>query len=201
MTYYAYQSIKPVVSPNAYVHDSAIIIGDVVIGDNVYVGPGAIMRGDCARLILKEGSNLQDGCIVHALPDYETVVEENGHIGHGVLLHGCIIKKNAMVGMQSTVMDGAVVGENSFIGANSLVPSFKQIPDNVLAVGSPAKVIRELTRDDIDWKIAGTKIYQDFARGALAGDIVAIDKPLTELDENRPKLTTQYKTLRDSKKQ
>lgn len=199
MPYYAYKSVIPVVAQTAYVHETAVVIGDVVIGENVYVGPHAVLRGDCARLTLMEGSNLQDGCIMHAIPNYETVVEKNGHIGHGAILHGCRVGKNALIGMQCVIMDGATIGENSFIGANSIVPTFKDIPPNVLALGNPAKVQRELTDKDIRWKNKGTKIYQDFARGYLAGDIMPIDAPLRTLENNRPSLNLDFQTLKESR--
>ncbi len=199
MAYWAYKGIVPVVAETAFVDETAVIIGDVIIGEDVYIGPNAVLRGDCARLILKDGSNLQDGCIMHAIPHYETVVEEEGHIGHGVILHGCIIKKNALIGMQSVIMDGAVVGKNSFIGANSVVPAFKTIPENVLAFGNPAKVQRDLTDKDLTWKAEGTAIYKDFAKGYLNGDVVPVDTPLRQLEDNRPSLDTVYKTLQESK--
>ena len=199
MTYYAYKGIVPVVAKTAYVDETAVVIGDVIIGEHVFVGPNAVLRGDCARLVLQDGSNLQDGCIMHAIPGYKTIVEEDGHIGHGAILQGCVIKKNALIGMQSVIMDGAVVGENSFIGANSVVPVFKTIPDNVLALGNPAKVQRDLTEKDIVWKIKGTDIYKQFAKGYVSGDIVKADAPLRTLDTDRPHLDVEYKTLKESK--
>lgn len=199
MPYYAYKNIKPVVAKSAFVDETAVIIGDVIIGENVYIGPNAVLRGDCARLVLRDGANLQDGCIMHAIPEYETVVEQDGHIGHGAILHGCRIKKNALIGMQAVIMDGAVVGENSFIGANSVLPCFKSIPDNVLAFGNPAKVQRELTQKDLNWKNMGTDIYKQFAHGYLNGDIVKLSEPLRHIDDNRPSLDIIYKTLAESK--
>lgn len=199
MPYYAYKNIKPVVAKSAFVDETAVVIGDVIIGENVYIGPNAVLRGDCARLVLMDGANLQDGCIMHAIPEYETVVEQDGHIGHGAILHGCRIKKNALIGMQAVIMDGAVVGENSFIGANSVLPAFKTIPDNVLAFGNPAKVQRDLTAQDIDWKNQGTDIYKQFAHEYLNGDMVKLSEPLREMDDNRPSLDIIYKTLAESK--
>ena len=183
MPIYEFEGIKPVVDPTAFVHPTAVLIGDVIIGPRCLVGPCAVMRGDIGRLIMKEGSNLQDTCVVHSFPGDDTIVEEDGHIGHGAVLHGCIIKKNAMVGMNAVVMDGAVIGENSFVAAMAFVKAGMEVPPNVLVAGCPAKVIKELSEKDIGWKSEGTRIYQHLAeRHALTGTEC---EPLTEVEPNR----------------
>jgi len=183
MPIYEFEGIKPVVDPTAFVHPTAVLIGDVIIGPRCLVGPCAVMRGDIGRLIMKEGSNLQDTCVVHSFPGDDTIVEEDGHIGHGAVLHGCIIKKNAMVGMNAVVMDGAVIGENSFVAAMAFVKAGMEVPPNVLVAGCPAKVIKELSEKDIGWKSEGTRIYQHLAeRHALTGTEC---EPLTEVESNR----------------
>ncbi|MEB8386469.1 transferase hexapeptide repeat family protein [Rhodobacteraceae bacterium KMM 6894] len=178
---YSYDGIIPVIDPQAFVHPEAVVIGDVIIGAACYVGPGAVLRGDFGRIVLKTGSNVQETCVVHSFPGKDVVIEEGGHIGHGAVLHGCHIGQNAMVGMNAVVMDEAVVGENTIVAAMAFVKAGAQIPANSLAVGSPAKVVRTLTDDEIEWKRKGTAIYQ-----ALALD--ARDKllPVTPLSEAEP---------------
>ena len=163
MGIYAWDGIVPVVDPLAFVHPDAVVIGDVIIGPACYVGPGAVLRGDFGRIVMEVGSNLQETCVVHAFPGKDVVIEESGHIGHGAVLHGCRIGRGAMVGMNAVVMDEAVVGPESIIAALAFVKAGAVIPPRSLAVGSPAKVIRELSDDEVAWKAQGTAIYQRLA--------------------------------------
>lgn len=163
---YAWDGIVPVIDPTAFVHPEAVVIGDVMIGPACYVGPCAVLRGDFGRIVLERGSNVQETCVVHSFPDKDVVVAEAGHIGHGAVLHGCHIGRNAMVGMNAVVMDEAVVGENAIVAAMAFVKAGARIPPNSLAVGSPAKVLRELSAAEIDWKRRGTAIYQRVALDA-----------------------------------
>lgn len=160
---YSYEGVIPVVSTGSYVHPTAVLIGDVIIGTDCYVGAGAVLRGDFGRLILEPGSNLQDTCVMHSFPGTDTIVGMDGHIGHGAVLHGCRIERNAMVGMNAVVMDEAVIGENSIVAAMAFVKARMQVPANVLVAGMPAKVVRELTVQEIEWKIRGTAAYQHLA--------------------------------------
>ncbi len=160
---YAYDGIRPVIDPAAFVHPAAVVVGDVIVGAHCYVGPCAVLRGDFGRIVLERGSNLQETCVVHAFPNLETVVEEDGHIGHGAVLHGCRIGRNAMVGMNAVVMDGAVIGENCIVGALAFVKAKAAIPAGSLVMGVPATVVRPLRADEIDWKRRGTAIYQRLA--------------------------------------
>jgi phenylacetic acid degradation protein len=169
MPCYEFNGIRPVVKPGAYVHPLAVLIGDVIVYENCFVAPHAVMRGDFGRLILGPGSNLQDNCCMHGFPGTDTIVEENGHIGHGAILHGCVVRQNALVGMNSTIMDKAVIGENSIVAANSFVKANMEVAANSLAAGSPAKVIRELREDEISWKYQGTVEYQKLAEAYLSG--------------------------------
>ncbi len=197
---YSYDGVIPVVHKDAYVHPSAILIGDVIIGPNVYVGPAASLRGDFGRIIMEEGSNIQDTCVVHAFPAYEVIIEKNGHIGHGAVLHGCIIKENALVGMNAVVMDGAEVGKNSIVSAMAFVKANMKIPDNSLAVGSPAKVLRELSEKEIDWKTEGTGVYQQLALNCKT--MMHPVEPLSEVEPNRRKVNApDCAPLYDVKKQ
>ncbi|MCA1857940.1 phenylacetic acid degradation protein PaaY [Massilia oculi] len=158
---YEIDGVRPVVHPTAYVHPSAVLIGDVIVGPHCYVGPLASLRGDFGRLILEEGANLQDTCVMHGFPGEDTVVEVDGHIGHGAVLHGCRIQRNAMVGMNAVVMDKAVVGEESIVAAMSFVKAGMVIPPRSMVMGTPAKVMRALTDEDVKWKSFGTRQYHE----------------------------------------
>ena len=180
---YSWDGIVPVIDPAAFVHPEAVVIGDVIIGPAVYVGPCAVLRGDFGRITLHEGSNVQETCVVHSFPGKDVVVQQSGHVGHGAVLHGCHIGRNAMIGMNAVVMDEVVVGENSIIAAMGFVKAGAQIPPNSLAVGSPARVVRELSAEEIDWKRRGTAIYQRLA--IEAGEKVALAEPLTAIEPDR----------------
>ena len=165
---YAIDGIVPVVDPTAYVHPTAVLIGDVIVGPGCYIGPAACLRGDFGRLIIERGANVQDTCVMHGFPGTDTVVEEDGHIGHGAVLHGCRIGRNALIGMNAVIMDNAVVGESAIVAACAFVKAGAEIPPRSLAAGTPAKVIRELSDAEIAWKADGTRTYQDLARRSLA---------------------------------
>lgn len=186
MPCYEIDGIKPVVDPTAYVHPSAVLIGDVIVGQRCYVGPLASLRGDYGRIILKEGSNLQDTCVMHGFPGTDTVVEVDGHIGHGAVIHGAIVKRNAMVGMNAVVMDEAVVGESSIVAACAFVKSGMVIAPRSLAAGVPAKVLRELTDEEIAWKVSGTRTYQELAVRSLT--TMREVAPQTAVEPNRPRI-------------
>jgi phenylacetic acid degradation protein len=166
---YAFEGVIPVIDPTAYVHPSAVLIGDVIVGARCYVAAGAVMRGDFGRIVLEEGANLQDNCVVHSLPDFDCVMEVDSHIGHGAVIHGCRIGRDALVGMNAVVMDRAVVGEQAVVAAMAFVKIGGVIPPRVLAAGIPAKVIRELSERDLRGKHAGTLLYQELAERCRAG--------------------------------
>lgn len=167
MPCYEIDGIRPVIDPAAFVHPTAILIGDVIIGARCYVGPAASIRGDFGRIVFEEGANLQDTCVVHGFPHADTVVEVDGHIGHGAVLHGCMVKRNALVGMNAVVMDEAVVGESAMVAACAFVKAAMVIPPRMLAAGIPAKILRELSADELEWKVAGTREYQNLAVRSL----------------------------------
>lgn len=183
---YEINGITPVVHPSAYVHPSAVLIGDVIVGPRCYIGPLASMRGDFGRLILEEGANLQDTCVMHGFPGEETVVGVDGHIGHGAVLHGCRIGRNAMVGMNAVIMDKAVVGEDSIVAAMSFVKAGMIIPPRSMVMGMPARIMRELSDDEIAWKSFGTRQYHDLAVRSL--ETMHAVEALTEVEPNRPRI-------------
>jgi len=160
---YSFEGVVPVIDPTAYVHETAVLIGDVIVGPHCYVGPHAVLRGDFGRLILQQGSNLQDTCVMHGFPDSDTVVEVDGHIGHGAVLHGCRVGRNAMVGMNAVIMDNAVIGEESIVAALAFIKADMQIPPRSLVAGVPGRVIRALSEQEVAWKTAGTAAYQSLA--------------------------------------
>ncbi|BBB29702.1 phenylacetic acid degradation protein PaaY [Neptunomonas japonica] len=186
MKVYEIDGVTPVIDPTAYVHPTAVLIGDVIIGPRCYVGPAACLRGDFGRLVLKEGANIQDTCVMHGFPNSDTVVEEDGHIGHGAVLHGCVIKKNALVGMNAVVMDGAVVGESAIVAAMGFVKAKFEVPDRTLVAGSPVKIIRELSDKEIQWKSQGTAQYQDLAVRSLS--TMREVEALTSVEPDRKRL-------------
>ena len=180
---YEINGVRPVVHPTAYVHPSAVLIGDVIVGPRCYIGPLASLRGDFGRLILEEGANLQDTCVMHGFPGEDTVVEVDGHIGHGAVLHGCRIKRNVMVGMNAVVMDKAVVGEESIVAAMSFVKAGMVIPPRSMVMGTPAKVMRALTDEDVKWKSFGTRQYHELNVRSL--ETMREVEALTEVEPDR----------------
>jgi phenylacetic acid degradation protein len=165
---YEIDGVRPVVHPSAYVHPSAVLIGDVIVGPRCYIGPLASLRGDFGRLILEEGANLQDTCVMHGFPEDDTVIEIDGHIGHGAVLHGCRVGRNAMVGMNAVVMDKAVVGMESIVAAMSFVKAGMVIPPRSMVMGMPARVVRALTDEEVRWKSFGTTQYHELTVRSLA---------------------------------
>lgn len=186
---YEIDGLIPVVHPTAFVHPTAVLIGDVIIGPRCYVGPAACLRGDFGRLILEEGANLQDTCVMHGFPNTDTVIEKDGHIGHGAVLHGCRIGRNAMVGMNAVIMDNVVIGEESIVAAMAFVKANVTIPPRSLVAGIPGKVIRELTAEEIAWKTQGTATYQELAVRSLRSHRPV--EPLTEVEPGRRRIQVE----------
>ncbi|MBT4442094.1 MAG: transferase hexapeptide repeat family protein, partial [Oceanospirillaceae bacterium] len=163
MPCYQMDGITPVVDPTSYVHPTAVIIGDVIIGANCYIGPAACLRGDFGRLVLEQGVNVQDTCVMHGFPGSDTVIEVDGHIGHGAVVHGAHIGRNALVGMNAVVMDGAQIGAESIVAACAFVKAGFECGERSMVVGMPAKVLRQVTDTELEWKHKGTLDYQDLA--------------------------------------
>ena len=186
MPCYALEGVTPVVDPSAFVHPTAVLIGDVIVGPGCFVGPCACLRGDFGRIVLERGANVQDTCVIHGFPKHDTVVEENGHIGHGAVLHSCIVRRDALVGMNAVVMDEAEVGEAAIVAACAFVPAGMKVPAKSLAAGVPAKVRRELTPEEIAWKLEGTLTYQALAQRCRAG--LEEVQPLPAVEPERRRL-------------
>ncbi len=186
LTVYAIDGITPVVDPTAYVHPSAVLIGDVIIGPGVYIGPCASLRGDFGRLEVRAGANVQDSCVMHGFPGTDTIVEEDGHIGHGAVLHGCIVQRNALVGMNAVVNDNAVIGESAMVAAMAFVKAGFVVPPRMLLAGVPGRLIRELTDQELAWKVEGTQSYKDLTRRSIA--TMTATTPLTAPEYHRPRI-------------
>ncbi len=186
MPVYRLEGFTPVVDPTAFVHPQAVLIGDVIVGARCYVGPAASLRGDFGRIVVGAGSNVQDGCIMHAFPSKDAVLEEDAHIGHGAVLHGCTIRRGALIGIGAIVMDDAIVEEEAFVGAASFVRAGFVVPRRTLVTGVPARVVRELRAEELEWKMIGTREYQELTVRCLAG--LAECQPLSAAEPGRPRL-------------
>jgi len=197
MNIYSYYGVRPIIKPSAYVHPQAVIIGNVEIGEDVYIGPGAVLRGDFGKIIVKDGANVQENCVVHVFPQIETILEESAHIGHGAIVHSGHIGKNCLVGMNAVIMDKAEIGEECIIGALSFVPANFKCDRRKLIVGSPAKIIKEVSDEMIAWKTKGTGIYQQLAKEAK--EAIQPCEPLSEYAKQTPSKVVDYSIWADLK--
>ena len=189
---YEFNGYRPVIHESAFVHPLACITGNVIIGKNVYVGPGAAVRGDWGEIVLKDGCNIQENCTIHMFPGITVLIQEGGHIGHGAIIHGATVGKNVLVGMNAVVMDHVLIGNDSIIGALTFVPEGMQIPERKIVVGNPAKIIKEVTDEMLKWKTKGTQLYQQ-----LPADLYATLRecePLREIPSQRNKQQDIYKS-------
>ncbi|MCO6496501.1 MAG: transferase hexapeptide repeat family protein [Chitinophagaceae bacterium] len=165
--FYKFKEFIPYADPSSFVHPLAAVTGNVEIGKHVYVGPGAVIRGDFGKIIIEDGSNVQENCVIHSFPGATVVLHENSHIGHGAILHGCTIGRNCLVGMNAVIMDEAVLGDECIVGALSFIKQRAVFESRSLIVGNPAKRIREVSDEMIGWKTRGTKVYQQLAADML----------------------------------
>jgi phenylacetic acid degradation protein len=196
---YEFDGFIPVIHESAFVHPNATVTGNVIIGRDVYVGPGAAIRGDWGGIIIEDGCNVQENCTVHMFPGVTVVLEESAHIGHGAIVHGARIGRNSLIGMNAVIMDNATVGAECIVGALCFVPAEMQIPDRKVVVGNPAKIVKDVSDDMIAWKTDGTRLYQ-----ALPAQLYASLKPvepLREVDANRRTQQASYMTWRQTKKE
>lgn len=195
--FYAFKGFIPVVHPTAFVHPQAVITGNVIIGRDVYVGPGAAIRGDWGGIILKDGCNVQENCTIHMFPGITITLHEGAHIGHGAIVHGATVGRNVLVGMNAVLMDEAQIGDESIIGALTFVNAGMKIPPRSLVVGNPAKIIKQVSDEMIAWKTKGTALYQQLPRECY--DSLLPCQPLTELPADRPAQENLYKTWNELK--
>lgn len=195
---YEFKGFKPVVHPSSFVHPLAAVTGNVIIGKNVYIGPGAAIRGDWGGIVIEDGCNVQENCTIHMFPGVMMRLEASAHIGHGAIIHGANIGRNTLVGMNAVIMDNAVVGEECIIGALAFVKAKMEIPRRSLVVGNPAKIIKEVSDEMIAWKTKGTALYQRLPQDCY--ESLRECEPLRSIPDNRPTQESLYQTWEDIKK-
>jgi len=189
---YSFKGFIPVVHPSSFIHPQAAVTGNVIIGKNVYVGPGAAIRGDWGGIIIEDGCNVQENCTIHMFPGVTVLLKEGAHIGHGAVIHGATIGRNCLVGMNSVIMDNVELGDECIVGALSFIKADEKIPARSLLVGNPAKIIKQVSDEMIGWKTAGTRLYQELPSEMMEG--WAPCEALTELPADRPEQSSLYKT-------
>lgn len=195
--FYEYKGIKPVVHESAYVHPQATVTGQVIIGKNVYVGPGAAIRGDFGKIIIEDGCNVQENCTIHMFPGTTVLLKKGAHVGHGAIIHGATLGENCLIGMNSVIMDDVVIGDECIVGALSFVPAGMVIEKRKVVVGNPAKVIKEVSDDMIAWKTKGTKLYQQLPVDCHA--TLKACEPLSRMPAFRPVQQDEYKAWQKEK--
>lgn len=196
--FFEFKGVKPVVGPSSFVHPLASIIGDVLIGENVFIGAGAVLRGDFGRIIVEDGCNVQENCVVHMFPGITVLLKKGSHVGHGAIIHGATLGENCLIGMNAVIMDEVMVGAGSIIGALSFVNTGMEIPERSLVVGNPAKIIKQVTDEMLHWKTEGTALYQSLA-GEFLTELKSCE-PLHEVEEGRPNFQNDYKIWKTTKK-
>ncbi len=190
--FYSFKGFRPVVHESAYVHPQAAVTGNVTIGKNVYIGPGAAIRGDWGGVVIADGCNVQENCTIHMFPGVTVQLHEGAHIGHGAIIHGATIGRNCMIGMNSVIMDEVNIGEECIIGALTFIKANQQIPARSLVVGNPGRIVREVSDDMIAWKTKGTQLYQQLPAELYAS--LEACEPLREPPANPPKQEALYAT-------
>lgn len=189
---YEFKGYKPVVHESAFVHPQAVVTGNAWIGKDVYIGPGAAIRGDFGEIIIEDGCNVQENCTIHMFPGVTVRLHKDTHVGHGAIIHGATLMENCLIGMNAVIMDNVIVGKESIVGALAFVPDGMEIPERKIAVGNPAKIVKDVSDQMIEWKSKGTALYQ-----ALPKDLHETLKPCEPLrtrPENYPSLSSEYKT-------
>ena len=193
---YSFKGYTPVVHESSFVHPLAAVTGNVIIGKNCYIGPGAAIRGDWGQIILEDGVNVQENCTVHMFPGKSITLKESAHVGHGAIIHGANLGRNCLIGMNTVIMDDAEIGDESIVGAMAFVKAETKIPKRSLVVGNPAKVIKQVSDEMIAWKTKGTQLYQQLPADCLES-LKAVE-PLREVPESMIMQEDVYKTLRDT---
>ena len=195
---YEFNGYKPIINKSSFIHELASVTGNVIIGKDVYVGPGAAIRGDWGEIIIEDGCNVQENCTIHVFPGKSVILKEAAHIGHGAVIHGGNIGKNTLIGMNSVVMDDAVVGDECIVGALCFIKGEMQIPNRKLVVGNPAVINGDISDDMINWKSAGTKIYQQLPQDCY--DALRECEPLKKIPKDRSPQVTNFKPWKETKK-
>lgn len=194
---YEFNGFKPVVHESSFVHPQACVTGNVIIGKNVYIGPGAAVRGDWGQIIIEDGCNVQENCTIHMFPGISITLSTSAHIGHGAIIHGANIGKNTLVGMNAVIMDNAKIGNECIIGALTFIAADTEIPDRKLVVGNPGKIIKDVSDEMIAWKSKGTALYQALPAELYAG--LKPCEPLREIEKDRPSQEQLFRTWNEIK--
>lgn len=184
MPIYEFGGLKPVIHSSAFIHPQANVTGNVFIGKDCYIGPGAVLRGDWGKIVLEDGCNVQENCVIHMFPGTTVLLKTGAHIGHGAIVHGGTIGKNCLVGMNAVIMDDAIIEDGCIIGALCFVPANTVIPARKIAVGNPAKIVKDVSDEMLLWKTKGTKLYQQLPEDCRFG--LKECEPLREAEPNRP---------------
>ena len=195
---YSFKGFIPVIHESSFIHPQAAVTGNVVMGKHCYIGPGAAIRGDWGRIIIEDGCNVQENCTVHMFPGLTVLVKENAHIGHGAVIHGAIIGKNCLVGMNSVVMDNVELGDESIVGALTFIREGEKIPSRSVVVGNPGKIIKQVSDEMIAWKTRGTELYQSLPKEMFEHS--KLIEPLRETPANQPQQENFYATWQQQKK-
>ena len=195
---FEFKGNKPVIDPSSFVHPQANITGNVEIGKNVYIGPGAAIRGDFGKVIIKDGANVQENCTIHMFPGVTVTIEEGAHLGHGCIIHGATIGYNSMIGMNAVILDDAIIGNECIVGALTLVNSEMIVPNRKVVVGNPGKIIKDVSDEMIAWKTEGTKIYQTLPKDCHTSlkETTPLNKPIEKVEN----YTDKYETWKKTKK-
>ncbi len=194
---YEFEGYIPVVDPSSFIHPQAAVTGNVIIGKNVYIGPGAAIRGDWGQIIIEDGCNVQENCTVHMFPGTTVYLRKNAHIGHGAIIHGAEIGENCLIGMNAVVMDEVKLGNECIVGALCFIPAEMEIPARKVVVGNPAKIVKDVSDEMIRWKTEGTKIYQQLPADCY--NSLKACEPLREVPADRKIQDKGYKTWKESK--
>jgi phenylacetic acid degradation protein len=192
MSIYQFNGFVPVIKESSFVHPKASVTGNVIIGENVYIGPGAAIRGDWGQIIIEDGCNVQENCTIHMFPGTTTLLKKGAHIGHGAIIHGGTIGENCLIGMNSVIMDEVVIENECIIGALCFVPAKMYLPKRSLVVGNPAKIIKQVSDEMIAWKTKGTALYQALPKECYHSLIEV--EPLREIEQNRPNQDKLFET-------
>jgi phenylacetic acid degradation protein len=193
--FYSFKGFIPVVDPSSFVHPQAAVTGNVVIGKDCYIGPGAALRGDWGGIVIEDGCNVQENCTIHMFPGVTVYLRAGAHIGHGAIIHGAEIGANCLVGMNTVIMDNVKLGAECIVGALSFIKEGENIPPRSLVVGNPAKIIKTVSDEMIAWKTKGTHLYQQLP--AEMKVFWQACEPLATLPENRPQQESLFKNWKD----
>ena len=194
---YSFKGFIPVIHASSFAHPQATITGNVIIGKNCYIGPGAAIRGDWGRVIIEDGCNVQENCIIHMFPGVTVLLRENAHIGHGAIIHGATIGKNCLVGMNSVIMDHVQLEDECIVGALTFIKEGEKIPTRSLIAGNPGKIIKQVSDEMIAWKTKGTELYQSLPKDLFEHSKLC--EPLTQIPDNQPEQDRTYSSWKHPK--